>query len=201
MDERPLIPSAPTASRVDRFRDPAGMNAFRELDAPVVASLADGVASGTGETAVDQAAVDQAAAAQAAGSRAAKEVYQSPQGVGIRAGQRGDFEASRTSRATLTTVAAALVLASMPLGWGGFALGFSGFMDAFWLAFIGLWFFAGLTASLCMWLLARADDQALRCGVIAEEERAVVVRAVWLCRVAMAASGVSFAAVLASFLL
>lgn len=196
MDERPLIPSAPTASRVDRFRDPAGMNAFRELDAPVVASLADGVASGTRETAVDQAA-----AAQAAGSRAAKEVYQSPQDVGIRAGQRGDFEASRTSRATLTTVAAALVLASMPLGWGGFALGFSGFMDAFWLAFIGLWFFAGLTASLCMWLLARADDQALRCGVIAEEERAVVVRAVWLCRVAMAASGVSFAAVLASFLL
>ena len=175
MDERPLIPSAPTASRVDRFRDAAGMNAFRDMETPVDASLAE-----------------------ATPTNAARDVYESPRGAGVRAAQRGDFSVSRTSRATITTVSAALVLASMPLGWGGFALGFSGFMEYFWLAFIALWFFAGLTASLAMWLLARSDWQAVRCGVIAEDERVVVVRAVWTCRVALAASGISFAAVMST---
>jgi len=178
MDERPLIPSAPTAARSDRFLDDAGRNAFRDLETPVVASLADG---SSGDRPNESSAIDAA--------------YASPSGPAMRAATRGDYAVTRVSRSAITGYSSSFVLASLPLGWANFCLPYSGYFDFAWTGITWSWFLGATTGSFLAWLTARNDHAALLMGVVAEEERERVGRSLWLTRIAFASSAISFLAV------
>lgn len=182
MNERRLFPQGPVANRDSLFRDASGQNAYRDIETPVPAEVADeggATSSATGS------------AIPTAGGTA----YSSPTAPGMRKWGAGDFVATRRSTHGYLVWQSGCILLAVALGWAAYAVVWLGWIHALWIWFLTMWFWAAfLIGGIGAWTAVN-ESYLAQIGVIDAADARPLCRAKRVSLMAAVLAGISAAGI------